>query len=86
MHGEHASARPSRNASLDAFIAAAQTPGRRRDRVAKYMATVSGWAWSGVTLTVIQANGLTSAQRSRGSVVVMFFTIEASPEGIDQIM
>ncbi|HSF19411.1 MAG TPA: hypothetical protein VLK65_28060 [Vicinamibacteria bacterium] len=50
------------------------------------MATVSGWAWSGVTLTVIQANGLTSAQRSRGSVVVMFFTIEASPEGIDQIM
>ena len=39
-----------------------------------------------VTVTVIQANGLACAVLSRAGVVAMLVTIEASPEGIDQIM
>ena len=42
--------------------------------------------WTGVTVTVIQANGMACAVLSRGGVVAMLVTIEASPEGIDQIM
>jgi RNA polymerase sigma-70 factor (ECF subfamily) len=68
------------------FVRAAQKPVVGRERVAKYIATIAGWGWSGVTITVIQANGLASALLSRAGVVVMLFTIEASPEGIDQIM
>ena len=68
------------------FIRASQTPVAGRERVAKYIAAFSGWAWSGVDVTVIEANGVASAILSRAGVVVSFFTIEASPEGIDQIM
>jgi hypothetical protein len=68
------------------FIRAAEKPVVGRERVAKYIATISGWAWSGVTVTVIQANGKAWALVLRNGVVVMAFTIDASPEGIDQIM
>ena len=68
------------------FIRAARNPVVGRERVAKYIAAIAGWGFSGVTVTVIQANGLASALMSRAGVVVMLFTIEASPEGIDQIM
>jgi RNA polymerase sigma-70 factor (ECF subfamily) len=68
------------------FIRAAEKPVVGRERVAKYIATVSGWAWSGVTVTMIQANGQACALMLRNGVVVMLFTIDASPEGIDQIM
>jgi len=68
------------------FIRAARNPVVGRERVAKYLAAIGGWGFSGVTVTVIQANGLASALMSRAGVVVMLFTIEASPEGIDQIM
>ena len=39
------------------FIRAAQKPVVGRERVAKYIAAISEWGWSGVTVTVIQANG-----------------------------
>ena len=68
------------------FIRAAQKPVAGRERVAKYIASVSEWGWSGVTVTVIQANGMACAVLSRAGVVAMLVTIEASPEGIDQIM
>ena len=68
------------------FIRAAQKPVVGRERVAKYIATVSEWGWSGVTVTVMQANGMACAVLSRAGVVAMLVTIEASPEGIDQIM
>ena len=68
------------------FIRAARNPVVGRERVAKYIAAIAGWGFSGVTITVVQANGLASALMSRAGVVVMLFTIEASPEGIDQIM
>jgi RNA polymerase sigma-70 factor (TIGR02957 family) len=68
------------------FIRAAQKAVVGRERVAKYIASVSEWGWSGVTVTVIQANGMACALLSRAGVVAMLVTIEASPEGIDQIM
>jgi hypothetical protein len=63
------------------FIRAAEKPVVGRERVAKYIATVSGWAWSGVTVSLIQANGQACALMLRNGVVVMLFTIGASPEG-----
>ena len=68
------------------FIRAAQKPVVGRERVAKYIASVSEWGWTGVTVTVIQANGMACAVLSRAGVLAMLVTIEASPEGIDQIM
>jgi RNA polymerase sigma-70 factor (TIGR02957 family) len=68
------------------FIRAAQKPVVGRERVAKYIASVSEWGWTGVTVTVIQANGRACAVLSRAGAVAMLVTIEASPEGIDQIM
>ena len=68
------------------FIRAAQKPVVGRERVAKYIATIAPWGWSGLTLTVTQANGQPCVLLARAGVVVMLVTIEASPEGIDQIM
>lgn len=68
------------------FIRAAQTPVIGRERVAKYIAAIHPWGWSGVTVTIIQANGQACALLSRAGAVALLVTIEASPEGIDQIM
>ena len=68
------------------FIRAAQKPVIGRERVAKYITAVSEWGWTGVTVTVIQANGTACAVLSRAGVVAMLGTIEASPEGIDRII
>ena len=68
------------------FIRAAQKPVVGRERVAKYIATISGWGWAGVTVTMIQANARASVLLSRAGVVVMCVSVEASSEGIDQIM
>jgi len=68
------------------FIRAAQKPVVGRERVAKYIATISGWGWTGVTVTTTQVNARASALLSRAGAVVMCITIEASPDGIDQIM
>ena len=68
------------------FIRAAQKPVVGRARVAKYIATIAPWGWRGLTVTVTQANGQACVLLARAGVVVMLVTIEASPEGIDQIM
>ena len=73
------------SADSGGFIRAAHKPVVGRERVAKYLATIS-WVWTGITVTMIQANGRASALLSRAGVVVMCATVEASPEGIDQIM
>lgn len=67
------------------FIRAAHNPVVGRQRVAKYVAAIA-WLWSGLTVTVVQANGWASALLSREGAVALLLTIEASPEGIDQIM
>ena len=68
------------------FIRAAQQPVIGRERVAKYIAAIYPWGWSGVTVTIIQANGQACALLSRAGAVALLVTIEASPEGIDHIM
>lgn len=68
------------------FIRAAQQPVIGRERVAKYIAAIYPWGWSGVTVTIIQANRQACALLSRAGAVALLVTIEASPEGIDQIM
>jgi RNA polymerase sigma-70 factor (ECF subfamily) len=68
------------------FIRAAQTPVVGRARVAKYIAAIAVWAWSGLTITVSEANGRASGLASRAGKLALFFTIDASPEGIDEIL
>ena len=68
------------------FIRAAQKPIVGRERIAKYLSAMAPWAWSGLTVTGIEANGQPCALISRAGVPAMLVTIEASPEGIDQIM
>ncbi len=68
------------------LIRAAQNAVVGRERVAKYLGTLGVWVWSGLTLTVISANGMASALASRDGKVAMVFTIEASPDGIEQIL
>ncbi len=51
-----------------------------------FIAAVSEWGWSGVTVSFIQANGRAAAILSRAGVVAMLVTVDASPEGIDEIM
>lgn len=68
------------------FLRAAQKPVVGRERVANYIVTIAAWGWQGIVVTVTEANGQACALLSRAGAVVMVVTIEASPEGIDQIM
>ena len=68
------------------FIRAAQNPVVGRERVAKYIATIAGWAWNGLELSVIQANGMASLLATRDGKVAMVLSVDVSSEGIDQIM
>ncbi len=67
-------------------VRAARKPVHGRTRVAKFIATVGSWFWSGVTLARIDANTQPSVLISRGGVPVGLVTIDASVEGVDRIM
>jgi RNA polymerase sigma factor (sigma-70 family) len=67
-------------------VRAAQKPVIGRDRVARFIAAVAPHFWTGVTLSWTEANGQASVLMSRHSAVVALATIDASAEGIDQIM
>jgi RNA polymerase sigma-70 factor (TIGR02957 family) len=67
-------------------VRAAQKPVMGRGRVAKFIAEVASHFWTGVTLSWIEANGQASVLISRDSAAVTLMTIDASAEGIDQIM
>ena len=54
-------------------------------RVAKFIAAVSGHFWAGVTLTDVDANGQACTLLSRGPMVVALVTVDGTSEGIDQI-
>jgi RNA polymerase sigma-70 factor (ECF subfamily) len=57
-----------------------------RERVAKFIAAFASHFWKGVTLAWVEANGQGSVLISRDGVPVTFATIDASAQGIDQIM
>jgi RNA polymerase sigma-70 factor (TIGR02957 family) len=67
------------------FVTASRLPVSGRERVANFI-TVWTHFWIGVTLTWIETNGQSSVLMSRDGVPVALATIDASEQGIDQIM
>jgi RNA polymerase sigma-70 factor (ECF subfamily) len=67
------------------IVRAARVPVSGRERVAKFIATASHF-WKGVTLAWVETNGQAALLVSREGVPVALTTIDASAQGIDQIM
>ena len=65
---------------------AARIPVLGRERVAKFIATVSSHIWAELTLTRMQVNGQSSMLMERGGAVYALLAIDVSPQGIGQIM
>lgn len=65
---------------------AARAPVSGRERVAKFIAAFASHFWIGITLRWIETNGQASVLLSRDGVPVALATIDASVQGIDQIM
>jgi RNA polymerase sigma-70 factor, ECF subfamily len=65
---------------------AARVPVLGRVRVASFIAAFASHFWTGANLTWIEANGQASVLISRDGVVFALATIDASSEGIHQIM
>ena len=67
------------------IVRAARVPVAGRERVAKFIATASHF-WKGVTLAWIETNGQAAVLVSRDGLPVALTTIDASAQGIDQIV
>jgi RNA polymerase sigma-70 factor (TIGR02957 family) len=67
------------------IVRAARVPVTGRERVAKFIATASHF-WNGVTLAWVEMNGQAAILVSRDGVPVALTTIDASAQGIDQIV
>jgi RNA polymerase sigma-70 factor (TIGR02957 family) len=67
------------------IVRAARVPVYGRERVAKFIATAAHF-WNGVTLAWVETNGQAAVLVSRDGVPVAVTTIDASAQGIDQIM
>jgi RNA polymerase sigma-70 factor (TIGR02957 family) len=67
-------------------VRAARVPIAGRERVAKFISSVASHFWTGVTLTWLQTNGQSSVLISRDGTIVIIVTIDASAQGIDQIL
>jgi RNA polymerase sigma-70 factor (TIGR02957 family) len=57
-----------------------------RERVAKFVAAFASHFWIGITVSWVDTNGQSSVLLSRGGIPVALAAIDASTEGIDQIM
>jgi RNA polymerase sigma-70 factor (TIGR02957 family) len=67
------------------IVRAARAPVSGRERVAKFIAAASHF-WKGVTLSSVESNGQAALLVSRDGAPVALTTIDASAQGIDQIM
>jgi len=67
------------------IVRAARVPVVGRERVAKFIASAAHF-WDGVTLAWVETNGQTAVLVSRDGVPVAITTIDASAQGIDQIV
>ena len=67
-------------------VTAARIPVLGRARVAKFISSFSSHFWAGVTLSPMQTNGQPSVLISRGDTLLALVSIEASDQGIGQIM
>jgi RNA polymerase sigma-70 factor (TIGR02957 family) len=65
---------------------AARAPVSGRERVAKFIAAFASHFWIGITLRWIETNGQGSVLLSRDGIPVALATIDASAQGIDQVM
>jgi RNA polymerase sigma-70 factor (TIGR02957 family) len=65
---------------------AARAPVSGRERVAKFIASFASHFWAGMTTTQIETNGQASILMSRDGIPVALVVIDASAQGIDQIM
>jgi RNA polymerase sigma-70 factor (ECF subfamily) len=68
------------------FVRAAQTPVSGRARVAKYIALVASFFFTGVTVTWLEANGQPAVFLSRDGTTIALMTIDASAAGVDRIL
>jgi len=68
------------------LVRAAHTPIVGRERVAKFITALASHFWTSVTLTWVNTNGQPSVIISRDGVIVTLVTIDASAQGIDQIL
>lgn len=68
------------------IVRAAEVPVSGRERVAKFIAAFASHFWMGMTLAWVETNGQASVLMSREKVPVVLATIDASAEGINQIM
>lgn len=68
------------------LVRAARIPVTGRERVAKFIASFAGHFWTGVTLTPIEANGQPCVLLSRDGAPAALVTIEASAQGIEQVL
>ncbi len=67
------------------LVRAAGVPVVGRKRVATFIAAVSTWCWKGVTIDWVETNGQPAVLILRDGVPIGL-TIDASAQGIDQIM
>jgi len=67
------------------LVRAAGVPVTGRKRVATFIASISKWCWKGVTLTWVETNGQSAVLVLRDGVP-FGLTIDASPQGINEIM
>jgi RNA polymerase sigma-70 factor (TIGR02957 family) len=67
-------------------VRAARTPIAGRERLAKFISAFASHFWTDVTLTWIQTNGQSSVLISRDGAIVTVATIDASVQGIEQIL
>jgi RNA polymerase sigma-70 factor (TIGR02957 family) len=65
---------------------AARAPVYGRERVAKFIAAFASHFWAGITLRWMETNGQSSVCLLRDDIPVALATIDASAQGIDQIM
>src|SRR5580692_2428028 len=65
---------------------AARAPISGRARVAMFIAAFASHFWTGMTLAWVETNGQAAVLMSRDGIPVALATIDASAEGIDQIM
>ena len=65
---------------------AARAPVAGRERVAKFVTAFASHFWIGITLRWVETNGQGSVLLSRDGIPVALATIDASAQGIDQVM
>ena len=68
------------------LVRAAGVPVSGRERVKTFVEAVSTYFWKGVSVAFVEVNGQAAVLVSRGGVPATLGTIDASAQGIDQIM